>query len=504
MTQPRDPLRPADVVVVGDVTIVPDAARPVAAVVVGGASADSEADVRWATWPDAPLGDHAPGEAQVVPAPTGAWVVYRPEVPDDAPSAAPGPVAVHVGLDAAVTVVALGDRHVLGADQDGLWLGDARDAFEWSGRLPFEGDDDPGDGDVAEGGSDGVEPDPETLPWVPEAPFWPEAGTADDEEARADTRHRAPDDPALTWSADDDSDSDDRDDDSVVATYGWFLTAGSGDDARALRLGPDGIEFLDHPDDPDGPDGPVVDAEPPSPTPSTVLVLVRTDGSRTDVRVDRLADGVRREGDELVVRFHPTGPRQVASRWGGWDVVYEPREVRVDVSAGLPEEIVTVGAATEPAPERDPAAWEREEELRESARASWSDRLDLAGVDGARWAPWGGDEAARASAVARLTAVFEGLGEPVVLWTRDHPGLRRAPSEYRDVRVEVVGEWPDAELVVSLEHRSVPHLRLRRRYRVSDETGRPLEWQYVTVHLDEDVATALPPRSQAVDGVLDI
>ncbi|MBF4626531.1 hypothetical protein [Curtobacterium flaccumfaciens] len=48
-------LEPVDAVGVGDATIVPDATRPVAAVVTGD-------DVRWVTWPDAPLPDGAVDE----------------------------------------------------------------------------------------------------------------------------------------------------------------------------------------------------------------------------------------------------------------------------------------------------------------------------------------------------------------------------------------------------------------------------------------------------------
>ena len=60
-------------------------------------------------------------------------------------------------------------------------------------------------------------------------------------------------------------------------------------------------------------------------------------------------------------------------------------------------------------------------------------------------------------------------------------------------------------MVVSFEHTAVPFLRLRRRYRVFDEAGHPLDWRYVTVYLEEDIATGhIASRRAAVDGVLEI
>ena len=100
---------------------------------------------------------------------------------------------------------------------------------------------------------------------------------------------------------------------------------------------------------------------------------------------------------------------------------------------------------------------------------------------------------------------FTHLADPVIGWSRGVDGPRRFRSAYRDVRVDVQGDWPATEVVVSFEHTAVPFLRLRRRYRVFDDTGRSVDHGYVTVYLEEDVATGhVPPRSAAVDGVLDI
>jgi hypothetical protein len=90
------------------------------------------------------------------------------------------------------------------------------------------------------------------------------------------------------------------------------------------------------------------------------------------------------------------------------------------------------------------------------------------------------------------------------VWSRDAPHPRRVRSAYRDVEVVVEGDWPKTEVVVSFEHSAVPFLRLRRRYRAFDDAGHPVDPGYATVYLDEDIDSgAVPPRSAAVDGVLE-
>lgn len=465
MTTPKDPLFPADVVVVGDSTVLPDVFRPVAAVVAGG-------DVRWLTWPSAPLPDRAIEEAEVWATPTGAWVVYRSDEIDESTQR----TAVHVRPAGVTAAVDLETRRPIGADDLGLWLGDPRDASEWmdrSGRADDEADD------LAEGD----DLDPERLPWVPDIAFWPDR----DGWVEPVARERGDDEDA-------DADGDDPDD-SGDPDGEWTIVF-AGDDGSA---GVDGS-------------GSMAEVEPrpepglPSPTPPTDLDLVRPDGTRKTIRVDRLVESVRSEGSWLVVRYFPTGPRRVPDEHHGWGIVYEAREVRVDVSGGLPESIETEAMASQPAPE-DEDDWEQEVERLEAARAPWIDRvdLDLAGVEDAHWPLWSAGTVAQERSVARLRAQFESLDEPSITWSRDHPEPRRIRSAYRDVEVTVEGQWPVAEVVVSFEHAEVPFLRLRRRYRVFDDSGRPIEWAYVTVHLEEDIASGhIPHRSGAVDGVLDI
>ncbi|PZE63322.1 hypothetical protein [Curtobacterium sp. MCLR17_044] len=464
-------LEPVDAVGVGDATIVPDATRPVAAVVTGD-------DVRWVTWPDAPLPDGAVDEVGVLGTATGAWVVYVSREDAEGDLDTESRTAVHVTPAGVTCAVDLGDRRVLGADAEGLWIGDPRDASMWMGededsedeRLEDPEDDD-GDSDDP---LDGV--DPETLPWAPSEPFWP-----------------SPEEWAATLAAgeepeDDDPELLDDDDHDVRPRYFW-------------SAGPDADDEDDFPRR----SGPPADPAPPLLTPPTELVLVRTDGSRTTITVDHLAEDVRRTGSVLTLRYAPTGPRLEPDASVFRNVVYVSREVDLDVTGGLPASVTTEDLPSRAASDEDETSWEDEQERLEAARAPWTEQFDLTDVEGARWPLHDLDAAARERAVADLVDVFEALDQPGILWTRDHPEPRRSASDYRAVEVTVEGEWPATEVVVSFEHRAVPYLRLRRRYRVFDDAGHVEDWTYVGVHLDEDIDSGhIADRADAVDGVLDI
>lgn len=462
-------LEPVDAVGVGDATIVPDATRPVAAVVTGD-------DVRWVTWPDAPLPDGAVDEVGVLATDGGAWVVYLSREDAEGDLDTESRTAVHVTPAGVTCAVDLGDRRVLGADVEGLWIGDPRDASMWMGED--EDSEDPEDDEAVEdddGDSDdpldGV--DPETLPWAPSEPFWP-----------------SPEEWAATLAAGEEPEDDDPellDDDDDDGPRYWSVSFG-------------GVEggFVPPPE-------PQAEPAPPLPTPPTELVLVRNDGSRTTIAVDHLVEDVRRTGSVLTIRYAPTGPRRDPDASVFRSIVYVSREVDLDVSGGLPVTVTTDDLPSRAASDEDETSWEDEQERLEAALAPWTERFDLTDVEGAHWPLHDLDAAARERAVADLVAVFEALDQPGILWTRDHPEPRRSASDYRAVDATIEGEWPATELVVSFEHRAVPYLRLRRRYRVFDDAGHVEDWTYVTVHLEEEIATGhIADRSDAVDGVLDI
>jgi hypothetical protein len=475
-TPPRDLLVPLAAVAVRDLTLIPDATRPVAAVVAAGGGAPT-----WITWGDASLPRLAVTGASVVPTRTGAWIVYESHVVGaDSIEESTEYTAVHLEPEGVTAVHHLGTQRPVGDDTVGLWAGDPRDAGFWMGE------------DVADDDSDEDEPidgshDPASLESMPEGPFWPEAGTVvADDHGVGDDHHEFDDDDEVDLG----DDADDDDDGTIVMTARQFAYRFVDADGR------------EHDDDP------LPEQVPADPLPTSPGDLIRVGprGERHTIRVDRLVDRVRLDGDDLVIRFHPTGPREVASPEGwGWNVVYDPREARVATGAGLPSSIDTDALPSTAVPLEHDDDWEERERAETALHESWGDRFDLTGVAGAAWPLWDGDETARNEAVAALSRRLESLADPTLVWTSDHPAPRRGRSAYRDVVAERRGEWPATELVVSFEHTAVPFLRLSRRYRVFDDSGYPESWDYVDVHLEEDIATRhLPPRSAAVDGVLEI
>ncbi len=478
-TDGPDHLFPLDVVPIGHHAVVPDLHRPVAAVVAAGEV------VRWLTWPTAPLPQRAIEEAEAWPTADGVWVVYRSDGIDDVTR-----TAVHLDPDHVGAAVDFGDRRPVGADVGGLWLADPRDASGWMAHVGGDSDQDDSEELEALQASD--------LAWAEVGAFWPDpaAWTEPDDEVAHD--EESLDDQDDQDDQDDRDDEDDQDDEesasAVMTAYQWSI--GFADDRDGFEVGDDGDE-----NDAEAP-------EPPSPTPPTDLVRIAPDGTRTTIRVDHLVEGVTVEADTLTVRYHPTGPELVPDGHGARDVVYRPREVMVDVSGGLPSRIDTEqldSVAVEDPEDADAADWERSIEQREDRRAPWIERLDLAGVDGTRWPVVDRESVDRDRSVARLVAQLTALDRPGIVWSRGVDGPRRIRSDYRDVRVEVEGAFPATEVVVSFEHADVPFLRLRRRYRVFDDTGRPVDHGYLGVYLDEDIGSRhIPPRRSAVDGVLDI
>ncbi|GAA1494448.1 hypothetical protein [Curtobacterium herbarum] len=477
-----DPLDPLDVVAVGPVTIVPDTSRPVAAVVEG------DEFQRWLTWPTAPLPSGAVDGADVWPSPSGVWIVYAAEDMEQSSR-----TAVFLSPEQPPRSVELGDRRPIGVDAEGLWVGDPRDASFWTEESSG----------TAEDHDDLSRIDPETLEWAPVAPFWPDRDTwtepEDDEDEEENEDEDRPD------PLDGDGDGDDDDDETFVGTASqWTVSIGR-------QPGSD-----DDQDDDDADDGPV---SAPLPTPPTEIVRITPADERTTVLVDHLVDAVSIEDGRMTLRFHPAGPRQVEvpfgerGPWRSWDTVYEPREVVVDVTAGLPSAVVTEDHASVPATDEDgggdleelEAVWAAEDAALQARRAPWVGRLDLTGASGASWQTPEPDPETVERSVAAVREQFVGLSEPSVMWSADTDTVTRVRSDYRAVQVDVDGAWPDTEVVVSFEHTAVPFLRLRRRYRVFDDAGYPIDRQYVTVHLEEDVATGhIPSRGAAVDGVLDI
>ena len=74
-----------------------------------------------------------------------------------------------------------------------------------------------------------------------------------------------------------------------------------------------------------------------------------------------------------------------------------------------------------------------------------------------------------------------------------------------DIHAELDGTWPDLAVAVSFRHPWFADGRLRRRIRLFDELGRPVDREYCDITLMEDLETGhLPPVKEAVAGILTI
>lgn len=443
---------PLGAVVIGRTVIVPDAERPVAAII------DEDLSDRWVTWPEAPLPDRAIGEVQLLPTSKGAWVIYQAE-DTEGPDYLVQRTAVFVTPNGVTAACDLGQGRPVGIDADGLWVGDPRDASAWM--------ESPDSAETAKEAVGAEELTAEGMEWVPSEPFWP--GEAGNEGTAAISA------PMLEH-------SDGASDAGQQTEYPTHTGTAADDDTSVGEPGP------------------------PLPTPETELVRISTDGKRTVIQVDHLVHRVDVSQDTLTLQYFPTGPRQVPlGNDLGWDVVYEPEQVVIDIADGLPERIETEQLPSKPAPQDYEEESEQDCGRLQAAAAQWQDRFELDGVQGAAWPLRNLREEARTGATSKLREQFETLARPNIVWTYDHPSLRLGRSDYRNLSVTEEKAWPATEIVVSFEHIAVPNLRLRRRYRVFNDAGRPREWAYATVHLDEDLHIGnIPSRSAATNGVLDI
>ena len=117
---------------------------------------------------------------------------------------------------------------------------------------------------------------------------------------------------------------------------------------------------------------------------------------------------------------------------------------------------------------------------------------------------------------ARPAAPPAGTDEHAATWLERLSGLEAfwhpadGPAEplahgMSDVHTELDGTWPDLAVQVTFRHPSFADGRLRRRIRLFDELGRPIDSELWHIYLMEDVETGhLPPVSEAVAGILTI
>ncbi|WP_348788568.1 hypothetical protein [Leifsonia sp. NPDC080035] len=446
MVSPQlDPFPPVEL---GGVRFLIDRNRPVAFL----RNADEE---RFVTWPDAPLPLH-PATGRLVTAPDAVWVVY--EADSNEPGERVWSTAVRIDPDGSASAVEIGQLTVIGADSSGIWASGR--PWPWPERLSRELIS-PIDGD--EGAWDFDSPD---LPLESWEEFQKDQARWQREQERELLKPR-------TVNARERVEGDDAD------SHGWFAFApNESPDQQRVPLEP-----------------------PPAPGPSSAVELVRfgVDGHIDTITVDRTVARIEQVGGRTLMTFFPTNPVGRVEPSGSLGYSYPRNQIVVDFSAGVPSTLAVEDFAATAllSEEWDPI---RVDDAPEQTVAS--DRVDLTGVGGITWAPAQLSNADIQIAVDRVVEQLERLTEPTKTWTRRDDQVHLVESPYLDLKVGVSGDWP--EIVVTVEFRNREHSRtlFRRRYRVFDANGRPVDSRYLTVYLEEDIATGSHPPER--DGVIDL
>jgi hypothetical protein len=436
MTPKSDLMDPLPVEMIGNRRVLVDSARPVAVVT------EADGDIHFVTWPDAelpPLG----ATASVTSAPNGLWVVYT-EVDVVTAINPPRTTAVFIAEDLSVASVNIGELTDIGADAEGLWC--------TSDPYP-----------KVERPADELDFSTEDIPLDDDAPI------EDSEDLRG------PPDPLFSRVPDEGADDFD-------GHFEWTATRGIGfsrldsgeeltNEARRLPTPPEPVAT-----------GPVI------------LHRYRPDGLVDLLEVDRLVSEVEVVDGRLRLTYHPTGPieRLSADRMSG-SFSYPIESIDLDVSNGLPARVKVSEFQATPQGKGFPEEWLEDymDDLQDEELARKSQRpIDLSAVRGSRW-HLATDEPADAQ--SQVDAVFDqlnGLGEPVAMWTRADDKWHRVRSDYRDLSVEIVGTWPDTEVVAEFRYAPQGDRRFRFRVPVFNAAGRPCVHRYFTTDLEGELDTA--------------
>ncbi len=436
MTPKSDLMNPLPGEVIGSRRFLVDAERPVAVVT------ESDGDIRFVTWPDAelpPLG----ATASVTTAPNGLWVVYTE---DDVVTATQPPrtTAVFIADDLSVASVNIGELTGIGADAHGLWCtSEAYPKFERPrDELDFS---------------------PEEIPLDEDAPI------EDSEDLRGP--------PVPLFSPVPDEVADVRD-----SGFGWTATRGVGfSRLDATEEFTNDVHELPTPPEPVA-TGPVT------------LYRYRPDGGVDLLEVDRLVSKVEVVDGRLRLSYHPTGPieRLSADRMSG-SFSYPIESIDLDVANGLPARVNVSEFPATPKGKGFPEEWLKDYlgDLRDQEIARKSQTpIDLSVVPGSRWHLETDEPSDAQSQVDAVLDQVNGLGEPGAMWAGADDKWHRVRSDYRDVSVEVVGRWPDTEVVAEFRYAPRGKRRFRFRVPVFNAAGRPCVHRYFTTYLMEELDTA--------------
>lgn len=446
-------LNPFPAVEVDDVRILVDRKRPVAVL-------QSDDSSRFVTWPHAPI-PPAAASARLVTAPGAVWVVYE-EAADRFPDL-PSCTAVRIGVDGAASGVTIGRLQVIGADSDGIWA---------TPRTRPERETEPGGGEDHADATGSWDDDGAGLPLE----SWEEFHKREERWSEDDfAKHQ---ENFMAGAAGRNTVEDDR----VAKSFGWSAFPDLEGEKPAARF-----------DSPRAP-GPSLPVE---------LTRYRIDGRTDTLKVDRTVAALEQKGSLTIVTFFPTNPVATLARNGDRvDYSHPKSRILVDFSSGLPSTLAVGEYDATALPVTD--AWDEvrdDESLRQESDIPADDRIQLASVRGIDWAPAAIGPEDIQSAVKSLVEQLESLARPSTVRTLRDDQVHRVESAYRDLSVRVESAWPATTVTVEFRNLEHPGALYRRRYRVFDSSGRPIDSGYLTINLEEDIATGNHPAHR--DGVVE-
>lgn len=435
-------LNPLPPVEIAGVRFLVDRVRPVAVV-------RSSTSTRVVTWPDAPLPPTA-AAPRLVAAPDAVWVVYQ-ETESSGSAELAWSTTVRVGADGAVFNVDIGRLAVIGADAAGVWASPR----PWLTPESLSGEEN----------VDAPAPSFEDVDFPLER--W--------EEFRKH-RDRLHDERLARMEAEATRLARESETDSVV--FGWWSGELESPETPPRRLS-------------------VPPA--PGPSPSVELLRFRPDGSIDTLTVDRTVALVQQNGGQTFFTYYPTNPVGTLRDNGGWvSYSYPLHRIVADFGDSLPS---TLAVGDFEATELSEDNW-LDGSPEKTGDLAPADRVDLSGVTGVDWAlaPLAAEEVD--AAVNRIVEQLRSLAEPSTVWMRGDDCMHRVESPYHDLNVTVVGVWPHTTVDLRFRHREYSDAVYHRQYRVFDATGRPIDAPYLTVHIDEDIATRHHPEPR--DGVIEL
>lgn len=441
-------LNPFPPVELGGVRFLVDQRRPVALLQSGDAD-------RFVTWPNAPL-PRRTAIAHLVAAPNAIWVVYEEDGPDTVERG--WSTAVRISQDGSAVGVDIGQFSVIGVDSAGIWASDR----SWPSPEPL-----PGEGEIEE------------------APSFDGAGLPleswNDFQRREELWHQERvgtySDVATIGATEEFENSDDE------VSYGWFAFApGDIREESGKRLDP-----------------------PPLPGPSAPAELVRfsVDGRIDTLKIDRTVAEIEQVGPRTVITFFPTNPVGTLDEEGGAiSYSYPQSQIVVDFTAGIPSTLSVNDYEAAVLPTEDWGESCAEDAPTGAFEDDARDHVDLTGVDGIEWVLAQLSPEYIRLAVRRVVEQLRSLDEPHTIWTRRDDQVHQVESPYQEVKVRVSGGWPDIVVTLEFRHREYSDALYRRRYNVFDPTGRPIDSDYLTLYLEEDMATGDHPAEK--DGVIEL